>query len=122
MNVHIGLHVKNLEESKAFYERFFSTPPEKVKDGYVKFLTIEPQLNLTLTQVDEVFGNTINHLGVQVHSREEIFYHKSRLEQEGFFAREEWDTTCCHAVQDKFWVTDPDGNEWEYFYTKQDVS
>ena len=30
------------------------------------------------------------------------------------------DTTCCYAVQDKFWVTDPDGNEWEFFYTKAD--
>ena len=46
--------------------------------------------------------------------------HKTRLEKEGFFAREEMDTTCCYAVQDKFWVTDPDGNEWEFFYTKLD--
>ncbi|GAA3332624.1 hypothetical protein GCM10020331_093510 [Ectobacillus funiculus] len=31
-------------------------------------------------------------------------------------------TTCCYAVQDKFWVTDPDGNEWEFFfYTKADA-
>jgi hypothetical protein len=26
--------------------------------------------------------------------------------------------TCCYAVQDKFWITDPDGNEWKFFYTK----
>ncbi len=31
------------------------------------------------------------------------------------------DVTCCYATQDKFWVTDPDGNEWEFFYTKGDV-
>lgn len=35
------------------------------------------------------------------------------------FAREEMNTTCCYAIQDKFWVTDPDGNEWEFFFTKE---
>lgn len=47
--------------------------------------------------------------------------HKDRLEKLGFFAREEMDVTCCYATQDKCWVTDPDGNEWEFFYTKADV-
>ncbi len=122
MNVHIGLNVKNLEESKEFYRRFLSITPAKEKDGYVKFLTTEPNLNLTLTQVDEVQGNIINHLGVQVNSKEEVLMHKERLEKEGFFAREEMNTNCCYAIQDKFWVTDPDGNEWEYFYTKQDLN
>ncbi|GAF24655.1 lactoylglutathione lyase [Bacillus sp. JCM 19047] len=88
----------------------------------MKFLTTEPNLNLTLTQVDEVQGNIINHLGVQVNSKEEVLMHKERLEKEGFFAREEMNTNCCYAIQDKFWVTDPDGNEWEYFYTKQDLN
>lgn len=36
------------------------------------------------------------------------------------FAREEMNTTCCYAIQDKFWVTDPDGKEWEFFFTKED--
>jgi hypothetical protein len=31
------------------------------------------------------------------------------------------DVTCCYATQDKFWVTDPDGNEWEFFSTKGGV-
>ncbi|GAK04986.1 lactoylglutathione lyase [Geomicrobium sp. JCM 19037] len=121
MNVHIGLNVQNVEESKDFYQKLFSVPPVKEKDDYVKFLTTEPNLNLTLTKVEEVEGNQINHLGVQVSAKEEVLKHKERLEKEGFFAREEMDTTCCYAIQDKFWVTDPDGNEWEYFYTKQNV-
>ncbi|MFS0748978.1 ArsI/CadI family heavy metal resistance metalloenzyme [Oceanobacillus sp. 1P07AA] len=121
MNVHIGLNVKDLEESKVFYQKLFSVAPAKEKDGYVKFLTTEPNLNLTLTKVEDVQGNNINHLGVQVISKEEVLMHKARLEKEGFFAREEMNTTCCYAIQDKFWVTDPDGNEWEYFYTKQNV-
>lgn len=120
VNVHIGLNVKNLSESQTFYKRFLGVKPVKIKDDYVKFLTQEPNLNLTLTQRNKVAGNQINHLGIQVETKEDVLKHKERLEREGFFAREELNTTCCYAVQDKFWVTDPDGNEWEYFYTKQD--
>ncbi|MEK4563809.1 ArsI/CadI family heavy metal resistance metalloenzyme [Alkalihalobacillus sp. FSL R5-0424] len=119
--VHIGLHVKNLEESKTFYERFLGVTPVKEKENYVKFLTESPALNLTLKEEETFEGNQINHLGVQVHSVEDVLFHKTRLEKEGFFAREEMDVNCCHAIQDKFWVTDPNGIEWEYFYTKEDV-
>jgi hypothetical protein len=27
-------------------------------------------------------------------------------------------TDCCYALQDKVWVTDPDGNRWEVFVVK----
>ncbi len=87
INVHIGLNVSNLEKSKAFYQRLFSIPPVKEKDDYVKFLTTEPNLNLTLTKVDEVKGNNINHLGVQLNSKEEVINHKERLEKEGFLRK-----------------------------------
>ena len=29
-------------------------------------------------------------------------------------------TTCCYALQDKAWVHDPDGNEWEVFVVLED--
>ncbi|TCN07627.1 glyoxalase/bleomycin resistance protein/dioxygenase superfamily protein [Bacillus sp. BK006] len=60
---------------------------------------------------EEVKGNQVNHFGFQVETLEEINSHISRLENEGFFAREQMNTTCCYAVQAKFWITDPDGNE-----------
>ncbi|GAA0463588.1 ArsI/CadI family heavy metal resistance metalloenzyme [Alkalibacillus silvisoli] len=120
-NVHIGLNVKDLEKSKAFYENMLGATPAKEKHDYIKFLTVDPNLNLILTPKEQVEGNQINHLGVQLESKDEVTQHKERLEKVGFFAREEMDTTCCYALQDKFWVTDPDGNEWEYFYTKDDV-
>ena len=31
---------------------------------------------------------------------------------------EEQDTDCCYALQDKVWVSDPDGNRWEIFVVK----
>lgn len=91
-----------------------------MKNNYAKFLLDIPGLNFTLNLKDEVSGNQVNHFGFQVENEEEIKVHKDRLEKEGFFAREEINTTCCYAVQDKFWITDPDGNEWEFFYTKAD--
>ncbi|MBD7937003.1 VOC family protein [Cytobacillus sp. Sa5YUA1] len=118
--VHIGMNVSNLEASIAFYSKVFGVSPIKVKPTYSKFLLEQPGLNFTLNVKDEVNGNQVNHFGFQVETQEEIDHHKQRLEKEGFFAREERDTTCCYALQDKFWITDPDGNEWEFFYTKAD--
>jgi hypothetical protein len=44
-----------------------------------------------------------------------------RLEKLGFFAKDEMNVICCYATQDKFLVTDPNGNEWGFFYTEKDV-
>jgi len=118
--VHVGINVTNLEKSVDFYQKVFGVEPVKVKTDYAKFLLETPGLNFTLNVQDEVHGNQVSHFGFQVANAEDIVAHKMRLEKEGFFAREEIDTTCCYAVQDKFWVTDPDGNEWEFFYTKSD--
>ncbi|MGG4495837.1 ArsI/CadI family heavy metal resistance metalloenzyme [Brevibacillus reuszeri] len=118
--VHVGINVTNLEKSIEFYQKVFGVDPVKVKTDYAKFLLENPGLNFTLNVQNAVSGNQVNHFGFQVESAEEIVTHKERLEKEGFFAREEMATTCCYAVQDKFWVTDPEGNEWEFFYTKAD--
>ncbi|MEH7225406.1 ArsI/CadI family heavy metal resistance metalloenzyme [Bacillus sp. JJ1566] len=118
--VHVGINVTNLENSIEFYQKVFGVQPVKVKNEYAKFLLESPGLNFTLNVRDEVNGNQVNHFGFQVETGDEITFHKDRLEKEGFFARDEMDTTCCYAVQDKFWVTDPDGNEWEFFFTKTD--
>ncbi len=39
---------------------------------------------------------------------------------EGLYTRDEMQTDCCYAIQDKTWVTDPDGNEWEVFVVLED--
>jgi len=119
--VHIGLNVTDLEKSMEFYQKVFGVKPVKVKPDYVKFLLEKPGVNFTLNKREAVSGNQVNHFGFQVESIEEIEKHKERLEKEGFRLRDEMNTTCCYALQDKFWVTDPDGNEWEFFFTKEDV-
>lgn len=121
MKMHVGINVTDLNKSIDFYSKVFNTEPVKVKPDYAKFLLENPGLNYTLNLKDQVSGNQVGHFGFQLGNHEEVLQHKERLEKFGFFAREEMDVTCCYATQDKFWVTDPDGNEWEFFYTKSDV-
>lgn len=121
MKMHVGINVTDLNKSIEFYSKVFNAEPVKVKEDYAKFLLDDPSLNFTLNLKDEVSGNQVGHFGFQVENLEEVLQHKERLEKVGFYAREEMDVTCCYATQDKFWVSDPDGNEWEFFYTKGDV-
>jgi hypothetical protein len=45
----------------------------------------------------------------------------TRFKQAGLDTRTEENTSCCYALQDKVWVADPDGNEWEVFVVKSDT-
>ncbi|WP_431805029.1 ArsI/CadI family heavy metal resistance metalloenzyme [Halobacillus andaensis] len=121
MNVHVGLHVTDLKQSVQFYNKVFGEAPVKIKEDYAKYLPKNLRLNFTLNAASEVSGNQVGHFGIQVEKQQDIDHHKKRLEKLGFFTREEKDTNCCYALQDKFWITDPDGNEWEFFYTKRDI-
>lgn len=119
---HVGLNVTNLEKSIEFYSKLFGSEPVKVKTDYAKFLLETPGLNFTLNLRDEVKGNQVGHFGFQVESTDEVISHKNRLVGNGIIAQfDEINTTCCYALQDKFWIHDPDGNEWEFFFTKADV-
>jgi predicted lactoylglutathione lyase len=57
-------------------------------------------------------------LGVQVESIEEVNASIQRFAEAGLNLFTEENTNCCYALQDKVWVTDPDGNKWEVFVVK----
>ena len=40
---------------------------------------------------------------------------------QGIVSKEEIGTSCCYAIQDKFWATDPDGVQWEVYYFHEDA-
>ncbi len=63
----------------------------------------------------------VSHLGVEVDSEEEVREWKSKLEKAGILTRDEMAVDCCYAHQDKIWFSDPDGNEWEIFYVKEQL-
>jgi catechol 2,3-dioxygenase-like lactoylglutathione lyase family enzyme len=120
--VHVHMTVSNLEKSQAFYERFFGTAPVKVKPGYVKFLPPFGPLNLALSPGrPEQGGGRVDHLGIQVASQAIVVRELERVKAAGLAVREEFGVECCHANQDKFWVDDPDGVEWEVYVLNHDL-
>jgi len=109
-----------VETSLPFYKKMFGIEPSKVRTGYAKFDVSNPPLNFTLNQVPFGERGALSHLGIQVASTDDVVAMKGRWESAGLTPREELQTTCCYALQDKAWVNDPDGNEWEVFVVLQD--
>lgn len=120
-HVHVHLHVTDLEASRRFYERFLGVAPVKVKPGYVKFLPDLAPLNLALSPGRPGQGITVSHLGLQVDSPEAVRAALGRAREAGLAVREEMGVDCCFANQDKFWVRDPDGVEWEVYHLNRDI-
>lgn len=120
-HVHVHLHVSDLEVSRAFYERFLGAGPVKLRPGYAKFLPAFAPINLALSQGEAGPGKSVDHLGFQVASRELVRALLARVRAAGLEVREEMDVDCCHANQDKFWVRDPDGVEWEIYHLNYDL-
>jgi len=114
--VHVVTNVSNVERSLPFYKALFGQEPTKVRPGYAKFEVAEPSVNFTLNENSNFTpGGTISHFGIQVKSTDEVLAAKERFIQSGLITFDEENVTCCYAVQDKVWVTDPDGNNWEVF-------
>ena len=112
--VQLALNVDDLDEAITFYSKLFNTEPAKVKPGYANFAVVEPPLKLVLLE-NPGHGGTLNHLGVEVGTSDTVHTEIARLTDEGLFAREELNTTCCFAAQDKVWVTSPSGERWEVY-------
>ena len=118
MKVHVALNTPRFDESVRFYRTFLGLEPVKLKPGYAKFDVAEPALNLTLNASPDVSAGALNHLGIQVPSTAAVKEAAVRLQTEGLATFEEADVDCCYALQDKIWVTDPNGYRWEVFVVK----
>jgi catechol 2,3-dioxygenase-like lactoylglutathione lyase family enzyme len=115
----LALNVTDLDAAIVFYTKLFKTEPQKVHPGYANFAIEDPPLKLVLFQEGQ--GGTINHLGVETSSSEEVSAEALRLAALGLPTRVEHETLCCYAVQDKVWVTGPDGLKWEVYTVLDDV-
>ena len=121
VKVHLHLHVSDLARSRDFYERFLGAGPVKVKTGYVKFLPEWAPVNLALSEGGHAAKGTVNHIGVQVDTVDAVMKQLARVKAGSLPVREEMGVDCCHANQDKFWVQDPDGVEWEVYHLNYDL-
>ncbi len=116
----LALNVSDLKESIEFYSKFFKTEPNKIRPGYANFAIAEPPLKLVLFENPDGAG-TINHLGVEVFSTQEVVEATRYLASEGFDTLMEDQTMCCHALQDKVWVDGPDASRWEVYTVLADA-
>ena len=119
--VQLALNVGNLDEAIAHYSKMFGVGPAKVRPGYANFAVANPPLKLVLIEGHGEAG-TLNHLGVEVESTDEVASKIDEARQFGFDITVQESTTCCFAVQDKVWVHGPDGEPWEVYTVLADAA
>jgi catechol 2,3-dioxygenase-like lactoylglutathione lyase family enzyme len=118
---HVSLNVSDLPRALAFYRTLFGIEPAKVKADYAKFEIAEPPLILSLVPVKPTPGGTVNHVGIRLTTAAALTALQGRLEAAGMAITLETNVQCCHAVQSKFWVTDPERTLWEFYVFHHDV-
>ena len=119
--MHVSLYVSNIQNSVLFYSAFFNQKPEKVKLGYAKFVLESPSLIISFVENKEKINSQFGHLGFQVDSAIELQSRLADAKNAGLQIVEEMGVSCCYAVQDKFWVMDPDGYHWEVYQFTEDA-
>ena len=118
--VQLAINVSDVDAAVAFYSRLFGVEPAKRRPGYANFAIAEPPLKLVLIENDGIPGS-LNHLGVEVGDPEDVRAAIDQFVDEGVPTDIEEGVTCCYAVQDKVWVTDPDGARWEVYTVLADA-
>ncbi|MGH3937477.1 MAG: ArsI/CadI family heavy metal resistance metalloenzyme [Pseudonocardiaceae bacterium] len=119
--VQLALQVADLEGSIKFYSALFGVEPAKLRPGYANFAIVEPPLKLVLLEGRTGEPTVLDHLGVEVESTDQVSAASRRFTDSGLTTREENDTTCCYAVQDKVWVHGPGNEPWEVYVVKADA-
>ncbi len=120
LKAHLALNVRNVAQSIEFYRLMLGLEPSKVRPGYAKFDVQQPPLNLTLNEVPFTDQGALSHLGLQVATTDDVLRMRARWHAAGLTTRDEMQTNCCYAIQDKTWVRDPDDNAWEVFGVLED--
>ena len=119
--VHISLNVNDINSSVEFYKNMFDIEPMKHFKDYAKFDVENPALNLVLNKAEVSNGGSLSHLGVQVYSTDEVLATREKWVKNGLLTLDEMQVDCCYAKQDKTWIKDPDGNEWEVFVVLDNI-
>ena len=117
--VQLALNVNNIEEAVAFYGKLFDATPHKRREGYANFAIDNPPLKLVLIENPSATAS-LNHLGVEVADTSIVKEAADRFTLEQMETVSEEGVDCCFAVQDKVWVTSPEGEQWEVYTVLDD--
>ena len=118
--VQLAINVNDVASAIEFYTKLFGVGPAKVREGYANFAIVDPPLKLVLIE-NPGQGGTLNHLGVEVATPDEVTSAIRRLSATGLETEIEMETTCCYAVQDKVRVHGPDSEPWEVYTVLEDA-
>jgi predicted enzyme related to lactoylglutathione lyase len=113
--LHIHVAVDNLNQSIGFYSSLFAAEPSVVKLDYAKWMLDDPRVNFAISARGRAPG--LDHLGIQVESKDELNEVYARLRRAGGKVIEQGETSCCYAKSEKSWIDDPAGIAWETFLT-----
>jgi predicted lactoylglutathione lyase len=113
--LHVHVAVTDLSVSIRFYSELFAANPVVLKSDYAKWMLDDPRVNFAISQRGRAAG--VDHLGIQVESRAELDEVHARLKRAEGPIIEEGQATCCYAVSEKNWIDDPQGVQWETFFT-----
>ena len=120
--IHVNLEVGDLDRSVGFYEALFGTSATKRREDYANFRLDQPGLHLALVRAPDHAGReTDEHFGIELFEKDQLDAWRERSETRGLPVRIEEQVTCCYAVADKFWVADPDGNDWEFWVRTEEA-
>lgn len=112
---HVHVRVKNLQENISFYNALFNSEATVQKPDYAKWMLKDPRVNFAISTGHA--ENGIEHLGLQVDSEDELKEVYSQMKNAKGQIFKEGESTCCYSKSQKSWVTDPQGVDWEAFYT-----
>lgn len=113
--LHVSFGTADLEKSVAFYSTLFGQEPTVTRPGYAKWMLDDPRVNFVVESGSGKIG--FNHAGIQVEAQEELGEIFDRMKAAEAPYLPEGVTTCCYAKSEKSWTADPDGVQWEAFYT-----
>ena len=114
MRLQLALNVEDVDAAVVFYSKLFGAEPAKRRPGYANFAIDEPPLKLVLFEAPGA-GGTVNHLGVETETAEEVVAAERRLRSAGLETTSIDDTLCCYAGKTETWVTDTEGIGWEWY-------
>jgi len=116
---HVHVAVSDLDQSIGFYSTLFGAAPNVRKFDYAKWMLDDPRINFAISKRAENFG--VNHLGMQVESKDELDAMRDQLQRADRGLVEEAGAQCCYAQSDKYWITDPQGVAWETFHSLDEI-
>ena len=119
MRLQLALNVEDIDAAVGFYSKLFGAEPAKRRPGYANFAIDEPPLKLVLFEAPGA-GGTVNHLGVETETAEEVTEAERRLSEAGLETTSIDDTLCCYAGKTETWVTDTEGIGWEWYVKTAD--